>query len=42
MFQDYAMYVGIFLIIIGSHDMIVYLIRKYKHGMDDRIDKGDK
>ena len=41
MFQDYALYVGIFLVIIGVHDMVVYLIRKHKHGMDDRIDKED-
>lgn len=42
MFQDYMMYVGIFLVIIGVHDYVIYRIRKDKHGMDDRIDKKDK
>lgn len=41
--MDYVMYFGIFLIVIAVHDLAIYYIRKYKHGMDDSIDnKKDK
>ena len=39
MMGDYAMYLGIFLVIIGVHDVVVYYIRKNKHGIDDGMDK---
>ena len=37
--SDYVMYFGIFLVIIGVHDVAVYYIRKNKHGIDDGMNK---